>query len=445
MSPSPSGTRCEDDAAFLRPYRLFAKDGETWAERPKSAASLELAVSGHHEVDRHTHYTMECKLVTGGRCTLEWMASRRLTQIREQLHSVLKKQMGPSTYAAVFSAAPFAKHGAPAGTTGRLDRWCKALAESVNAGTSSPATARLLLEFLDVPEPSPGPVVASRDAGLELFQARRRLTEELDKCEEAAQPLPKVEATPVLKLAVDELGENHFKLHGLHEDTLLKIGLGLLDSQWGWDDAQSELSPRIISGRLIAGLLRQERDLKSMPVSDVAAAQGDLKLLSLRQLLRIRVWLLDYEPQRQAGSVVAQGSNTHAAFMSTLDAVLFQRLGAQALSELSQGDGGAPDTHQLHRLGVELIFIVAAANSELAEVTPLARWWVWWLGERRLLFDAETFCLTDVFPSGDGALEVEEKSRVDARLDGKRRAFEWNVERVRDECCLRTSRAASCD
>lgn len=447
-SPSP----VKSTAQFLQQYGYEAVSDECWTTLSNGEAEhmLDISINEHHEVDRHTLYSIDCILILDGLRRLEWRADRRLTQIRNQLHDPLRKQLS-STYSQIFDSAPFAHRGGPAGTTARLDRWFNALATSINSRACSPGVVSTLLQFLDSPEPpamkpAMQPAVSKRDSGLALFQARRKLSQDLERCEDTlASSLPLVANKSSLTLVVDQLEDGQYKLHGIHEDSVLKIGLRCLEARWCTDDAllelplQEDAKSRILKGTLITGLLKRERDLKSMPMGDVAAAQGDLKHLSLCQLLRIRVWLLDYEPQRQANTVVAQGGNSHAAFMSSLDSLLLIKLGSKASADSISG-AGAPDTQQLHRLGIELVCIVAAAHSALAEALGSIRWWVWWLEQRRVFFDIESFALTGIFPKEEGVVQVEDKSKVDSRMDGCRRAFEWNVVHVKEESLLRVAR-----
>lgn len=438
----------ESAVEFLQRYGYKAVSDECWKtlHRDKSDAMIDIRINEHHEVDRHTVYSIECKFIWDGPRELEWRADRRLVQLRKHLHDPLRKQLG-SAYSQVFNSSPFAHHGGPAGTTARLNRWFDALATSINSRACSPGTVSTLLQFLDAPEPPAAqPAASKRDSGLALFQARRKLSENLETLENAQESSHSlVKNKSALTLAVDRLEDGRYKLHGIHEDSVLKIGLSCLEARWCTGNALLELplhedgKSRLLKGMLIIGLLRQERDLKSMPMGDVAAAQGDLKCLSLCQLLRIRVWLLDYEPQRQANTVVAQGGNAHAAFMASLDSLLFLKLGSRASTDLTSG-AGATEPQQLHRLGVELVCVVAAAQSTLAEAMGPVRWWAWWLEGRRVFFDVESFALGSTFPGDEGVVQVEEKTKVDTRMDGCRRAFEWNVAHVHEESLLRATR-----
>lgn len=441
----------ESEAKFLQRYGYKAVSNECWKSlhRDKSDAMIDIRISEHHEVDHHTFYSIECKLILDGPRELEWRADRRLAQLRTQLHDPLRKDMG-LVYSQVFSSAPFARRGGPAGTTARLNQWFNALATSINSRTCSPGIVSTLLHFLEVPEPPAVQLaVSKRDSGLALFQARRKLSEDFDRCENTQAPsFALVTSKPTLALIVDGLEDDQYKLHGIHEDSVLKIGLRCLEARWCKDDAFLELPSHhdgkqlILKGTLITGLLKQERDLKSMPMGDVAAAQGDLRHLSVYQLLRIRVWLLDYEPQRQANTVVAQGSNAHAAFMAALDSLLFLKLGSEASADFISS-AGTTDAQHLRRLGTELVCIVAAAQSAVAESLASVQWWVWWFEQRRVFFNVESFVCKSVFPQDGGAVQVEEKTKVDPRMNGCRRAFEWIVVHVHEESLLRSMRVSS--
>ena len=75
-----------------------------------------------------------------------------------------------------------------------------------------------------------------------------------------------------------------------------------------------------------------DRDLKDTHESDVSIAQGDIKQLSLRQLLRLRVLSLDYEPYRN------ESSSAHAAFLQSADLALFVAYVIESRDHLSFPD-----------------------------------------------------------------------------------------------------------
>lgn len=153
----------DDEVATLRPflakYGYAAADAETWEKPPCPAgdgeepgSQLELRVAGHQEADGHTWYEVECSLTSPRLRKLNWQAKRRLVQLREELHDVVKAQMR-STYTDYFGATPFAHKGAPRGTTARLGAWFGALAACINTGGCSPRIVAITLQFLTVPEP----------------------------------------------------------------------------------------------------------------------------------------------------------------------------------------------------------------------------------------------------------------------------------------------------
>lgn len=126
---------------------------------------LVVRVSGHVEHRGHTRYTVDCELLTPGDDeAVCWTASKRLADIRLHLHLEVKQELGDALYEARFSGTPFAKTGAPWGTTRRLDAWCGSLTACI-ADTTLPAvfTAKLLL-FLEAPF-SDGLAVASGSDG----------------------------------------------------------------------------------------------------------------------------------------------------------------------------------------------------------------------------------------------------------------------------------------
>merc|ERR1711924_88808 len=64
---------------------------------------------------------------------MQWICKKRLSNIRDNLHDPIKDCMF-DLYAVHFGATPFAHHGAPPGTTGRLNAWLGSLAKCINDG-----------------------------------------------------------------------------------------------------------------------------------------------------------------------------------------------------------------------------------------------------------------------------------------------------------------------
>lgn len=121
---------------------------------PPAVPRLELGVVGHAEQRGHTWYTIDCALeLPGGpaRC-LRWRCSRRLAQMREDLHSYVRGEVG-GAYGLHFGDTPFARKGGLPGTTARLGKWCNALAAFVSSGSATPGVMAHVLRFLDAPNP----------------------------------------------------------------------------------------------------------------------------------------------------------------------------------------------------------------------------------------------------------------------------------------------------
>lgn len=144
----------ETDAlvSFLRKYG-YEPDGLTsWKAGASDAPLLRLQVNGHEERDGHTWYQLECGLSSARIRPLLWKVSRRLMQLREELHDKVKTSLG-SDYNEHFGATPFAHMGAPRGTTARLNGWCGTLATCISNMTLPPVLVAPLLQSLEAPAP----------------------------------------------------------------------------------------------------------------------------------------------------------------------------------------------------------------------------------------------------------------------------------------------------
>merc|ERR1712151_965238 len=95
-----------------------------------------------------------------------------------------------------------------------------------------------------------------------------------------------------------------------------------------------------------------------------------------------------------------------------------------------------PDAHSLHSLGVEITQIMAVAGAliTLSQPRPASSWWLCRIRPcgSPIFFHPERYEGSVAFPDG-GALLVEDKSKIDARLDGHRRLFEWNITLILQE------------
>jgi len=140
---------------FLAPYSYAASTAMDWRCSPPE---LSITVSGHCTVGQHTLYHVECSLAAFKE-PFTWHATLRLKHIRQGLHDVVKTQLG-SSYQTYFIRIPFAHRGRPAGTTARLDAWCKRLAYCINAKLLPPVAMAAVLRLTSVPE-APAPVSTS--------------------------------------------------------------------------------------------------------------------------------------------------------------------------------------------------------------------------------------------------------------------------------------------
>lgn len=151
------------DLAFVEPQLEFAKhltpygynvDGPwSWQVVPSACSKsprLSITMCEHREVDNHTHYDFKCRLESD-QGVLDWKGSRRLNQLRSDLFNPVVDLLGTSSYAQLFREVPFAMRGGVPGTTQRLSRWLRRLADCVNQGHVSPALASRILQFLGTP------------------------------------------------------------------------------------------------------------------------------------------------------------------------------------------------------------------------------------------------------------------------------------------------------
>lgn len=226
---------------------------------------------------------------------------------------------------------------------------------------------------------------------------------------------------------VRDMGDGELRIAGVYEHQLLKCGLRLLDEAWA-EEGMPELPPqRLFRRSLLAELLAGTRSLQSVTANDVTAAQCDLRQLSARQLLRLRVAHLEFTPSGSGSDVVGTLGGAHEVFMHSNDSLLFEKLGQQAASTLSL----QPEPN-FHSLGRQMVFYYAAAR---AVQSP--EWWVLWLGERRVFVHGSKLQLADTFPAEGGVLEADDMSKADTlEPTGRLRWFEWRIRHVTEESLL---------
>jgi len=181
-------------SAFLRKYGygvttegVSACAWET-ADAPggDSIIRLELHVSGHEELDGHTWYRVDCSLSSVKMRPFNWQMSCRLTQLRDDLHDPVKAALA-KRYDEYFAKSPFAHMGGPRGTTARLDGWCSALADCINAKGVKPAIVNLVLHFVEVPPP-PSIVGNTKSAASSaMSKLKDKITTAKDSAKESAE------------------------------------------------------------------------------------------------------------------------------------------------------------------------------------------------------------------------------------------------------------------
>jgi hypothetical protein len=148
----------EDCQRFLGFFGYQLTPELSWKERPSEhGPQLELRLDGHTQQAGHTWYHVKCKLsrvdTNAGTDCFEWVAPRRLVQLRVDLHHRVKDKLGFLQYDDQFSDCRFAKLGGPPGTTARLKSWLDKLAVVVNKGIARPDIVMLVLVFFSVPLP----------------------------------------------------------------------------------------------------------------------------------------------------------------------------------------------------------------------------------------------------------------------------------------------------
>ena len=151
--------------AFLEPFGFLANTPLDWQKGP--LPELRIIIAGHSSSGRHLFYNVECTLWRASHAGagyahktedasltaqpwLAWRASRRLAHLRQGLHDLVKSHLG-SSYKTYFCHVPFAQRFRPAGTTERLNNWCKRLAYCLSSRLVPPIVAANALRVLGAP------------------------------------------------------------------------------------------------------------------------------------------------------------------------------------------------------------------------------------------------------------------------------------------------------
>ncbi|CAK9067809.1 unnamed protein product [Durusdinium trenchii] len=167
--------------------------------------------------------------------------------------------------------------------------------------------------------------------------------------------------------AAGDRPRDHWRLERV-EQKVLESGLLALQAQLATSPKRATAVARqgsaVLRASFFERLLEGHVELKACPANDVAAAQGDLKKLSLSQLLALRILTKDF-PTTSVGSL-----KVHGHFLAALSSELFQQLGARAL-----GDEIAT-RRRLEQIGQRLVLCLGAAEllSSVAGPTLPQRW-----------------------------------------------------------------------
>jgi hypothetical protein len=142
-----------DVPPFLLPYGYDVIDHRSWAKSPEHQPKVNFELKSHVEFGDHTQYEFinkVCPKDINQPADISWRTIRRLKHLRSGLHDVVKSAMG-STYKHYFGGTPFALHGAPRGTTARLQLWFQSLSSCINSGVLEPQIVAATYRLLDGP------------------------------------------------------------------------------------------------------------------------------------------------------------------------------------------------------------------------------------------------------------------------------------------------------
>jgi hypothetical protein len=248
------------------------------------------------------------------------------------------------------------------------------------------------------------------------------------------------EVVPVLEprtgapVEVVKDGKWYIFLGTMSEEQMLKEGLLVLYKVWSTECNQDRLTfhDKIREKSLFANLLRGELRLKDVcSTVDISSAQRDLELLTLRQLLELKVLHIDFKPAGAGADSINTIGAACEGFIMKLNQILFEKLGEKAVSDTCM-----ITQSQARELGCQAVLMVAAAASPKV---PSPSWWSWWMTDKcgstlGIFFNAETFASSKSFPVG-GVMEIKEDlSTIDNR-SGMRK-LNWQVELVKHKSNL---------
>lgn len=171
-----------ENERYLSTFGYKLANARRWSEAPSATGiHLELSVGQHISRAGHNWYNVKCKLsgLPNDIGCVEWVAPRRLGQLRMDLHHLVKSVLGSETYEEKFHLSRFAKYGGPPGTTARLHAWLGTLADLINQGVAQPSVAIIVLVFFGAPLPEgmvpPGIATGTRFSGNANFDEHSQL------------------------------------------------------------------------------------------------------------------------------------------------------------------------------------------------------------------------------------------------------------------------------
>lgn len=227
---------------------------------------------------------------------------------------------------------------------------------------------------------------------------------------------PVVMAPPVKTMQAGRL----WAISGIYEHQCQKIGFRRLDQIWDSGDLHEFPKGRgaLLKEQFFRDLIDGKIQLQATPRNDIAAAQSDIKRLSLVQLLRVRVQTLDYDSKSHGEAAMA--------FMLSLEQNLYGKLGQHIASSGLLKDDSSP-----HNIGYQAMLLMSSAGA-----VPSPCWWSWWppgSEKQRVFFDAKKFAIADKFPAG-GVLEAAIFSKADTNdPSGQLRWMDWQIKVVAKE------------
>lgn len=236
---------------------------------------------------------------------------------------------------------------------------------------------------------------------------------------------------PTNKLPTKKTQLGEFVVEGLYVESALKCGLRVMDEarpETGLTEfpRRPNGTPLCMAQPFIEALISKQQKMKESDATQLSTAQGDLKHLSVRQLLRLRVNNLDYTPKGE-GRNAASGEG----LLFKLDMMLFLELGRSVVKDLMDKLPALQDA-DLHLLGRQAVLISAASLTVTADTT----WWVLWCVGQLIYFDAKEFKGSLEFPAS-GALDIRDDTYSDPVSKGVHWMLRWQVTQVGSASMIR--------